>query len=194
MHLPFTGAVEGPVDEVVLLRVIAEVGREIETVYVAEGKANLLRRLTGFNSAARFAPWVVLIDLNATECPASLRQAHLPTPSAQMVFRVAVRAVESWLLADQTRLASFLAVSGSRIPQMPDAGYDPKQSLVNIARHSRRRAIREDMVPPPGARRRVGPAYEARLIEFVLVGRSGWCPSAAAASSESLRRCLAALT
>jgi hypothetical protein len=193
MHRPFTGAVEGPVDEVVLRRVITEVGREIETVYVATGKMNLLRRLAGFNSAARFAPWVVLIDLNATECPAALKREHLPAPSPLMIFRVAVRAIESWLLADQVRLARFLAVSASRIPQSPDSENDPKQVLVNIARHSRRRAIREDMVPTPGAGRRVGPAYEARLIEFVLEKGGGWRPGAAAESSESLQRCLAAL-
>jgi hypothetical protein len=193
MQLPLTGAVEGPVDEVVLRRIVAQAGREIETVYVAAGKTNLLRRLVGFNSAARFAPWIVLIDLNATECPAVLKEAHLPAPSALMTLRVAVRAIESWILADQVRLASFLAVSVNRVPQSPDAEGNPKEALVNIARHSRRRAIREDMVPTPGAGRRVGPAYEARLIEFVLGERSGWRPGAAADSSESLQRCLAAL-
>lgn len=190
----FTGAVEGPVDEVVLRRVVSEAGRIVDTVYVAEGKTNLLRRVAGFNSAARFAPWIVLIDLNATECAPVLREAYLPEPAPLMVFRVAVRAVESWLLADQERLARFLAVPVHRVPTNPDAEADPKQTMVNIARHSRRAAIRADMVPTRRAGRRVGPAYEARLIEYVIDVAGGWRPAAAAESSGSLRRCLAAVS
>jgi hypothetical protein len=193
MNSILTGAVEGPVDEVVLRRVVAEAGRDIETIYVTEGKANLIRRLPGFNSAARFDSWIALVDLNAAECPAALRQSCLPAPSNRMLFRVAVRAIESWLLADRERVADFLSVSVDRVPTDPDGEVDPKRTLVNIARYSRRGAIRRDVVPTERAGRRVGPAYEARLIEFVVDQTKGWRPSAAAARSDSLRRCLAAL-
>jgi hypothetical protein len=187
-----TGAVEGPVDEVILRAVVESAGRAIETVYVAEGKPNLLRRLSGFNAAARFAPWIVVVDLNGASCAPEFCVEHLPVPSVGMLFRVAVRAAEAWILGDTNRLASFLGVPRSRIPPNPDAEADPKQTLVNIARHSRRRAIREDMVPSSASGRRVGRAYEARLIEFVS-DTAGWRPEVAAERSASLRRCIAAL-
>lgn len=190
-----TGAVEGAVDEVILRRLVREAGRNVGTVYVTRGITNLFRRLPGFNAAAEHAPWVVLIDLDAAECAPALIQRHVPRPSSGMLIRVAVRAVESWLLADRECLAEFLSVSPSRIPQDPDGEQSPKDALVEIARHSRRRSIREDMVPRAGSGRRVGPAYEARLIEFIA-GRSEsptWQPRRAAESSSSLRRCLTAL-
>lgn len=192
VHLAFTGAVEGTVDEVVLRRVLTAVQREVGTIYVTRGKQNLLRRLPGFNHAAEFAPWVVLVDLNSAPCPLALISEHLPDPAPLMRMRVAVRAIESWLLADRDRLATFLAVSSRRVPANPDDEANPKEALVNLARRSRRRAIRDDIVPAPGSGRKVGPAYEARLIEFVL-RTDGWRPRDAATRSESLRRCLAAL-
>jgi hypothetical protein len=36
--------------------------------------------------------------------------------------------------------------------------------VVELARYSRRRDIREDMVPRPGSGRSVGAAYTSRLI------------------------------
>jgi len=62
--------------------------------------------------------------------------------------------------------------------------------MVNLARASRRRDIREDLVPRPEGGRQVGPAYSSRLIEFVS-GR--WRPEIAARRAESLRRAIACL-
>jgi hypothetical protein len=110
-----------------------------------------------------------------------------------MCFRVAVRQVESWLLADRERLAKFLAVSTAKIPPVPEAINNPKNTVIELARQSRRREIREDMVPRPGSARAVGPAYTARLIEFVIGGERGWRPDVAARHSESLNRSLRCL-
>jgi hypothetical protein len=57
---------------------------------------------------------------------------------------------------------------------------------VDLAARSRRRAIREDMVPRSGSGRSVGQAYASRLIEFV---DGYWRPEMAANNSDSLRRC-----
>jgi hypothetical protein len=188
-----TGAVEGPIDEVVLRQVVDCVSRQVEVVYVTEGKPNLLRRLAGFNQAARHTPWIVVIDLNGAECAPAHVAECLPSPEEHMVFRVAVRAIEAWLLADRERFASFFGVAPARVPLDPDAENDPKETVVNIARHSRRRAIRDDVVPTQGGGRRVGPGYAARVIEFVLSQDGGWRPQVAARQSDSLARCLRAL-
>jgi hypothetical protein len=110
-----------------------------------------------------------------------------------MCFRIAVREVEAWLLADQERLSTFLKVATARVPSEPEAEHDPKRAMVDIARKSRKREIREDMVPRPGSGRTVGPAYASRLIEFVSHPTTGWRPDIAAKRSDSLRRCLACM-
>jgi hypothetical protein len=183
-----SAAVEGTVDEAIVRRIVGHVGGVPGPIYGRNGKAHLRQRLQGYNNAARLSPWLVLIDLNHDEtCPPLLRQLWLPHPSLLMCFRIAVREIESWLLADRQRLAEFLRVATSRIPSDPESVDDPKRSIVNIAFSSPRREIREDMVPRSGSGRTTGPAYDSRLIEFV---QTQWRPTIAAKLSQSLRRCL----
>jgi hypothetical protein len=185
--LVISGAVEGPVDEIVMRKLVDEAGGNLERVYGKNGKSHLRQRLSGFNQAARHAPWVVVVDLDhSAECAPPFCQDWLPHPSAHMCFRVAVREIEAWLLADRERLARFLSIASGRVPANPEALDDPKLALVNLARHSRRKDIREDMVPRPSSGREVGPAYTSRVIEFV---ESQWRPEVAAHLADSLRRC-----
>jgi hypothetical protein len=104
-----------------------------------------------------------------------------------MCFCVAVREVEAWLLADRDQIARFLSVAVSRIPRSPDDLADPKRAVVDAARRSRARAIRDDIIPAARSGRAVGPAYTARMTEFVM---TEWRPEIAAGSSDSLARCL----
>ena len=118
----------------------------------------------------------------------------LPSTSAGMCYRVAVRAVEAWLLADVERLAAYLGISQALIPRTaPDQDDDPKRTLVNLARRSRKRAIREGMAPRPESRVRVGPAYLSCVQAFVSADKNAWRPLVAQERSDSLRRCLLAL-
>ena len=189
-----TGAVEGDVDEAVLRRLVEHVGAAPGPVHGKNGKAHLRQRLNGYNQAARMSPWVVLVDLNHdADCAPPLRASWLPDPAPHMCFRVAVRMVEAWLLADREQLARFLSVAVARVPLNPETVDDPKHTMVELASLSRRREIREDMVPRLGSDRTVGPAYTARLIQFVLGTTAGWRPDVAAESSDSLNRCLRCL-
>lgn len=189
-----TSAVEGIVDEAVIRRLIRDVGGEPGTVYGKNGKSQLRRSINGYNNAARFKPWIVLVDLdNEADCAPPVRFNWLNAPAPFMCFRIAVREVEAWLLADRDNLASFLGVSISAIPVDVEIHENPKQMMVNLARRSRRRVIREDMVPRPGGGRAIGPAYASRLIEFA---EQSWEPRSAAARCDSLDRslrCLATL-
>jgi hypothetical protein len=108
-----------------------------------------------------------------------------------MCFRIAVRSVEAWLLADREGLARFLGVPPVRIPADPDQLPRPKETLVQLATRSLRRVIRQDVVPRPGRGRPVGPAYSSQLIDFI---ESSWCPGLAAGFSDSLRRCQKRIT
>ena len=189
-----SAAVEGPLDEAVVRRLLNEVGASVGPVYGKKGKGHLQRRINGYNAAARYSPWMVLVDLdNDDDCAPPLRAIWLPTASSNMCFRVAVREVEAWLFADRDRIAHFLCVAKAYVPLAPEAEDDPKKVIFDLAIRSRRRDIREDMVPRVGSERAIGPAYTSRLIEYVQDEQSGWRPQVAAGHSESLRRCLACL-
>jgi len=191
---PVSVAVEGMVDEVVVCHLLGYVGLVCGRVYVRSGKGALLQRLRSYNQAARFAPWLVVVDLDQdAECAPPFVRTVLPNPAPNLQLRVAVRAIESWLLGDPERLATFLSIGIRRIPTDPDAEADPKTTLINLARQSRRRAIREDMVPREESGSRVGPGYAGRLIEFITSTDLGWRPEVAIRHSDSLQRCVRAL-
>ena len=190
-----TAAVEGLADEVVLKRVCFFVGATVGQVYGRYGKSYILTRLNGYNHSAQFRHWVVLVDLdNDGDCAPEVLPRWLPVPSRLMRLRVAVRELEAWLLADPERIAKFLGVAVAEIPVDPDHIADPKRLMVRLAQSSRRRAIREDMVPNLGSGQQVGPAYTSRLIEFIQSAESGWRPDVAAGNSDSLRSCISAIS
>jgi hypothetical protein len=189
-----SGAVEGLLDEAVLKRLISHAGGQPGPIYGRKGKAQLLLRLPGYNLAAQFAPWAVLVDLDQDgNCAPPILPSWLAGPSVNMCFRIAVREVEAWLLADREHLAHFLAVPPRRIPADPETLASPKDTMTQLAQKSRRREVREDMSPRPGSGRRVGPAYSSRLIQFVADLQQGWRPDIASQSADSLRRCVKCL-
>jgi len=186
-----TVAVEGETDAAVSARLLDFAGHSIGPVYGRRGKAQLDTRLSGFNSAARLQPWFVLRDLDHdAPCAPELVIRLLPSPSRHMTLRIAVRAIEAWLMADEQRFAAFLGISAGTIPTDPDREGDPKATVVSLARKSRHRKIREDIVPLQGYRTRVGPAYSARLSQYVF---EDWRPMVARRRSPSLDSCIEAL-
>lgn len=195
MPLPVvTAAVEGITDEALIKRVCAYAGAPVGRVFGRNGKRYVLDRISGYNNSARFRHWIVVVDLDEDhQCAGPACKCWLPAPAALMCFRLAVRAAEAWMLADRERFASFFAVPIGDVPENPDFIPDPKQFLVTLSAKSRRRAIREDMVPRLGTGQKVGPAYASRLIEFVSKSQGGWRPESAETVSESFRRCVAAL-
>lgn len=186
--LIIAAAVEGTVDEAVARKLILEAGGRPGPVYGKNGKPLLRRQIQGYNNAARHLPWFVLVDLDHdAECAPPFCEEWVPAPARHLCFRVAVREVEAWLMADADSLGAFLSVARSRIPADPEQIQDPKMGMVNLARLSRRRAVREDMVPRERSGRQVGPAYASRLMEYV---EKRWRPNVAAQRAESLRRAI----
>jgi hypothetical protein len=190
--MPVNILVEGITDEPVAKKLLKHVGLEIGMVYGRRGKSYLLEHMLKYNQAAHIAPWFVLIDLDMdAQCPSQAVTQWLPKPAYGMRFRVAVRSVEAWIMADRESIASFLAVSLSKIPHRIDLDHHPKQTLVNIARTSRSKSIREDIVPRQESGAKVGPLYVARLTDFT---ENYWRPAEGEQHSESLRRCIRALS
>lgn len=186
-----TIAVEGDIDEAVALRLVRHVGAKAGTAYGKAGKDHLRRRIRGYNEASRRSPWLVIVDLDQEDCGPALRRSWLSEVSPSLCFRVAVREVEAWLLADAGAMARFLSVPAGRIPSLPESLADPKGEIVRIARRSRSRAVREAIVPRPESERIVGPEYTSSLSLFA---RDLWCPDDAALRADSLRRAIRCLT
>jgi len=187
-NFPVSVAVEGPTDAAIARRLLTHVNLSIGSVYGQRGKGFLDLKLPGYNAAARFSPWLILRDLDRdAACAPDLIVHLLPAPSSQMRLRIAVVSAEAWLLSDRRGFARFLGVAASQIPADPETIRSPKGLVVDLARHSPRRSIRTDMVPAPGTTAKVGPAYTARIIEFVT---NAWRPDLAASSSASLRKCI----
>jgi hypothetical protein len=186
-----SGAVEGDLDEAVLHRIVREAGLSLANVYGRKGKASLLRAIRGYNAAAHHASWVVLVDLDRDcECAPPCARRWLPDPAPHMCFRLVVRSIEAWLLADGDRIADFLSVRRAHVPRDPDALDNPQRALVDLARRSRRRALRHEIVPREGSGRSVGQLYTTRMIGFVQDEAAGWRVDHALGVSDSLNRCV----
>src|SRR5260370_12236039 len=190
--MPVNVLVEGIGDEAGGKKLVKDVGLEVGMVYGRRGKAHLLERVPIYNQAAHRVPWFVLADLDMdAQCPSEAIAGWLSKPAHGMRFRIAVRSIEAWLMADRESIASFLAVSLSKIPHRIDLDPNPKQTLINIARTSRNRRIRNDVVPRQESGARVGPLYVPRLTAFT---ENHWRPAEGEKHSESLRRCICALS
>jgi hypothetical protein len=187
--IPVHLAVEDDLGEVVIRRLLLDTGREyaIGSVFGRTGYGYLRSTANNWNAAAAAGtPVVLLTDLDRHPCPPGLIDDWLDfDPHANLIFRVAVREVESWLLADREGLAAFLRLSAVHVPLQPDQIADPKQFLVNLARRSRTRVLRESIVPRAGSTALQGPDYNGILGEFV---RNQWGREAAMECSPSLKR------
>lgn len=160
-------------------------------VKVTSGKQEFDRRLPKYNQAARHAPWLAVRDLDQDggDCAATLRRALLPPAeqAAALALRIAVRALDAWLLADAQAFAAFFRVARARVPDGPEGLVDPKLALVGLCRHSSSASIRRGIVPPKGSPRRVGPEYTALVSEYA---ETTWRPDTAAGAAPSLARLL----
>ncbi len=157
----------------------------IQHVYSNNGFGYLKSNIRGFNEAAKYLSFFILTDLDRYECPPTLIEDWVNFELNQnMIFRIAVREIEAWLLADTKGLSKFFRVSESNFPFNPESISDPKNTIIQLAGKSKLRRIREDIIPiGPGAS--IGPNYNGCLGEFVL---SQWSIKNAMRKSKSLEK------
>lgn len=192
--IPIHLAVEDLLSEAVLRRLLQQSGKryEIGSCFRKRGFGYLRKKIDGFNNAAKGTPFLVLTDLDQSECAPILIKEWLTFPKQEnLIFRIAVRTVESWLLAHRKALARFLCISENQIPPNPDEIGNPKLFLIHMAAKSRKREVREAIVPSPGSTASIGPDYNGKLIEFV---EREWQVREAVKYSPSLERAFAAIT
>jgi len=193
--IPINLAVEDVLSEQMLRAILKQCGRDYEVgaVYRKNGCGYLKAKLSGFNNAAKGMPYLMLTDLDSRPCATDLIETwfgcdlkdYAKRRNHNLLFFIAVREVEAWLLADRESFAKFLKIRVDAIPSKLDQIADPKKQLIDLVRKSKNRRLRDDIVPRDGSLISVGPDYNGRLVEFLW---NGWRLDVAESYSPSLRR------
>lgn len=164
----------------------------IQHRYHGRGSGYIRSRVEGFNAAARYNPFLVLIDLDTTECAPILRNELLPSSvSENLILRIPVPEVETWLLADHIGMGTFLGINNRIINRSPEQLPDPKEHLFSLVRRSRKRILREDILPSQNTTAKIGPNYNVALTAFV---NNQWNVLRASRRADSLYRAINALS
>ena len=182
-------AIEDRLSDAVATKILEKFGIEIVKRIGFQGKSDLERKAPELNRAANGITVFMLTDLDSPrDCPPGLIRSWIKGPiNPRFFFRVAVMEVESWVMADRIGFAAFLSVPLHRIPSLTDDILNPKEFLLSLARRSRKKTIREALVPVSGANFSIGIEYNTLLSEFV---REHWNLERAATASSSLKRTL----
>lgn len=183
---------EDQLSEFILIKLLGSFNGkfEISQSYSGGGFGYIKNNVRGFNQACASIPFVVLTDLDLDVCASSLIEQWLPKPHhPNLIFRVAVREVEAWLLGDAEGFSKFSRTPITRIPNNPELEKDPKRTIINLVNRYSKRSLREDIVPLGTAS--IGKNYNRRLIEFVV---DYWNIQSAISSCDSLRRFYARLS
>lgn len=187
-------ATEDALSEAVVERIIGSVGGHMEVTPIRKNGVGYLRKkFPELVRLARSIPVLLVVDLDRADCAPTLISEwcrNSPIPSG-MIFRVAVREVEAWLMADREAFGTFIRAPINQIPIDPDTLGDPKQILLGLVRRYANRQTKEAVLPRRGATSKVGIGYNSELVRFV---RDSWRPDFAARNSESLARMLPRMT
>ncbi|MFC5320783.1 hypothetical protein [Bradyrhizobium oligotrophicum] len=160
----------------------------VSNVMGRRGFSYFQSRIAQIRRSAVSLKFLIFLDGDelGTICPGNAIEQWFHTRHPDNIHvRFAFHEVESWLLADRHNLATFLNVSASAIPVVGDKVRNTKELLIQLARRSRSREILQDLVPPSGYTSPVGPAYNARISEFI---QNNWDVKAASAVNDSLAR------
>jgi len=185
--------VEGLIDEAVAIKLTLLVGHEPGDCYGRRGFGYIKKKIGAFNLSAQGSSYLALVDFMDTslDCSPQVISQWLPNRNSGMIFRVVVREVESWLLADTESIAEFLHVRKSAIPTNVENLVDPKQALINIARKSRKKEVRESLAPANNTTAQEGILYNDEMTRFV---KEFWDAGKASINSPSLEKCIVRLS
>lgn len=179
---------EDALGEALMRRLVHEVGKiKIYRAPPMGGVSPIRTSMEKFIGASNVMPHIVFTDLDRHKCVSQFFESwgFNPVLYPNLLFRVAVREAESWLLADRNGLASFFQIPSIKVPLLPEDLMNPKRTLVNLARGSRSRRFRAEMTPVAGSAAQVGPLYNSHLTNFV---RDTWDLLEACHSAPSLAK------
>lgn len=177
--------VEDILQEAVLYKLLQIYRPDISVIGVSGKKGNsyIKSGLRAFNEASKHLPHIVLTDLDRKPCAPALLAEWINFPTnPKLLFRVAEREAEAWILADRLEIARYIGIPENRIPYNTQELEDPKEHLINLARKSRKKIMRD--IIPQGISSQ-GPGYNLLLQEFVF---KKWSPERAAQNNMSLKK------
>ena len=193
--IPIYLAVEDELSEWVARRILKE--RQVEyaigPVFRRGGFGYLKKNIGSFSNAAKGCPILLLTDLDKYSCPPELVTDWTAHPFHQnLLLRVAVREVESWLLGDGNGVSALLRLKKSVSIPNPENLSEPKEELLRHALKCPTRQIRDALVWCDDRTGKVyqGPDYNGTLGPFVM---NQWDISSACSRCHSLNRVFAAL-
>lgn len=186
--IPLNLVFEDEISEFVMVKLAEESKKYFVANSYSEGGFGYIKKnIGGFNEAARGCPFFVLTDLDTVNCAPTLIEDWLgESVHPNLIFRIAVREVEAWILADVEGFSKFTGISATNFRDNTEEIADPKAELLQLVKRCRIRKIREDILPK-NEFASVGPNYNGRLGEFVM---KHWSISRAMKRSDSLRRAM----
>lgn len=179
--------VEDVLQETTLLKLLDIYRKDIKVVSVSGKCGNIYIRdnIRTFNEASHFLPHIVITDLDRKECAPQLKHDWINFQlNEKMLFRIAEKEIDAWILSDREAFSKWMNVPINKIPVNTQEIIDPKQFIINLARKSRKK-IMKDIIPQGTASQ--GPGYNILLQRFVL---DEWGPEKALLCNESLRKAI----
>ena len=196
--------VEDAPSAAVATRIVAErnAAKEHKLLFIegfpalTHGFGALKAKCSSFLNMARGGTYTFSItDLDEIPCAGALirdwfaiaEESPVALPK-EVVFRVAIREVESWIIADHEAWADYIEIAEDNFCTTPDDLADPKLYLLNVVRKKGRKKRHKEMLPSGTAS--IGPGYNNALCEFV---QKHWSPNRASENSPSLKQAINAL-
>jgi|WetSurSiteA1Bulk_404760.scaffolds.fasta_scaffold02652_3 hypothetical protein len=192
--IPIYIAVEDELSEWVIRRILGM--RQMQYSFGKSprrgGYGYLKKNIRAFSNLAKGYPALLLTDLDRYSCPPELINDWTTHPlHPDLLFRVAVREVESWLLGDAKGLSTSLQLRSPIAIADPENLTDPKKELLRHALRSPVRRIRDALAFSDNSGKVYqGPNYNGTLASFVM---NHWDVLLASSRCHSLERFLAAL-
>jgi hypothetical protein len=182
-------ATEDELSEAVADRLVLDAnhGLRVAVRIRRQGNGYLRKKFLDLAKIAYKIPVLLLTDLDRIDCPPTLLanwRGERMLPEG-MIFRVAVREIEAWLLADREGFSRFTGVQLDKVPQYPESLDDPKQTLLSLVRRYGNRDIKDGILPERGSSAKIGYAYNQTLSRFV---QDAWSVTNASRNADSLDR------
>ncbi|WP_186027826.1 hypothetical protein [Burkholderia gladioli] len=162
---------------------------DVQQRIVAGGEAPFRQKIPAMNNVAKnVMPVLMVADADQAPCVVTQRNSWLPpNVSQRLSMRLAVKEAEAWVLADHVGFSNFATVNKDLFPTQPEAVPDPKQALLALVKKSKRRELRDEMLPGKGATSPVGLGYNVHMTDFV---KNYWSIGRAIDRAPSLARAI----
>jgi hypothetical protein len=134
------------------------------------GKAEIDRLIPKYADAARFGiPRLVLRDLDHdAPCAGALVARLLAERADKLCLRIAIREIESWLMADIDAFVDAIPVRRSDIPRNTDHIADPKRLILDAVRRNGGKTLQRRLLSRDAYQAFEGPEYTTFMQQFAM--------------------------